>query len=154
MINSCRQTTFNGTMVTTSSVKLTLRLSFIPFLFISAFCSCLSYIAFASSFLLHPRSTQDLLASQNNSSDPELDTGSVNLRGKKFHSILPQPSNQHHYGHPHHDLYSSIHPFLDYLPLLSLSLLCFTFTCGLGPLPWVLSNEVGWKTRLLPCWAE
>ena len=43
--------------------------------------------------------------------------------------------------------YSSFHPLLDYLPLLSLSLLCFTFTCGLGPLPWVLSNEVSFKSN-------
>ena len=44
-------------------------------------------------------------------------------------------------------LNSSFHPLLDYLPLLSLSLLCFTFTCGLGPLPWVLSNEVNFKSN-------
>ena len=44
-------------------------------------------------------------------------------------------------------LNSSFHPLLDYLPLLSLSLLCFTFTCGLGPLPWVLSNEVSFKSN-------
>ena len=40
----------------------------------SAFCSCLSYIVFASSFLLHPQSSQDLLSSQSNSSNPELAT--------------------------------------------------------------------------------
>ena len=44
-------------------------------------------------------------------------------------------------------LNSSFHLLLDYLPLLSLSLLCFTFTCGLGPLPWVLSNEVSFKSN-------
>jgi len=93
-----------------SSVFLTGKMGPRRLLTLSAFCSCLSYVAFASSFLLHPQSTQDLLASQNNSSDPELGT--------------------------------SYHPFLDYFPLLSLSLLCFTFTCGLGPLPWVLSNEL------------
>ena len=46
--------------------------------------------------------------------------------------------------------YSSYHPFLDFFPLLSLSLLCFTFTCGLGPLPWVLSNEVNFATPWFP----
>merc|ERR1712168_12122 len=92
-----------------SSVFLTGKMGPRRLLALSAFCSCLSYIAFASSFLFHPQSSQDLLANQNNSSNT---------------------------------LTVSYHPFLDYFPLLSLSLLCFTFTCGLVPLPWVLSNEL------------
>ena len=74
--------------------------------------------------------------------------GEVDLQVKRLGNIFclahspsqTKPLDNHHQHDP------SYHPFLDYFPLISLSLLCFTFTCGLGPLPWVLSNEVNITT--------
>ena len=79
--------------------------------------------------------------------------GEVDLQEKGLENIMCLARSPSHtnplYNHDHRS--SIYHPFLDYFPLLSLSLLCFTFTCGLGPLPWVLSNEVNITTSsILP----